>query len=63
MKIDDVYMFGRPRGPIPVERRLTAKSKGEAPKCKTCIYFGCAHCCQDPMGMACEDYKRKSKKR
>ena len=29
MKIDDVYMLGRPRGPMPVERRLTAKSKGE----------------------------------
>lgn len=44
-----------------IERQLP-KSKGESPRCKTCIYFECAHCCMEPMRMACEDYKRKKKK-
>ena len=44
-----------------IERQLS-KYKGESPRCKTCIYFKCAHCCMEPMRMACEDYKRKKKK-
>lgn len=63
MKLEDIFMFGSPRGPIPVERRLTNKRKGEAPKCKTCVYFGLCHRCKDPMRMICENYKRKKKKR
>lgn len=46
-----------------IDHRPLPKHKGESPKCKTCIYFECAHCCMKPMGMACEDYKRKQKKR
>ena len=44
-----------------IDYKPLPKYKGESPKCKTCIYFECAHCCMKPMRMACEDYKRKKK--
>lgn len=47
---------------LPRTKRTLPKYKGESPRCKTCIYFECAHCCMEPMRMACEDYKRKKKK-
>lgn len=59
----EYFQLEHPRRSFPVMPSLTVKSKGEAPKCKTCIYFECAHCCMKPMGMACEDYKRKKKKK
>lgn len=64
MKLEDIYMLGRPHGPIPVEKRLTVKTKGESPKCKTCVRFSKygPYRCSDPMKMACEGYKRKKKK-
>ena len=55
--------YALPGSPMRMPVAQVKRHKGESPKCKTCIYFGCAHCCQDPMGMACEDYKRKKKKR
>lgn len=63
MKLEDIYMLGRPHGPIPVEKRLTVKTKGEAPKCKTCLYFKNDRVCLSPMAMACPRYERKKKKR
>lgn len=62
MKIDDIYMLGALRGPMPVERRLVVKSKGEAPKCKTCVHYYTRRVCCDPMKMACDRYERKKKK-
>lgn len=56
-------MLGRPHGPIPAEKRLTVKTKGEAPKCKTCLYFKNDRVCLSPMAMACPRYERKKKKR
>lgn len=63
MRLEDVYMFGRPRGPIPVESRLTVKKKGEAPKCKTCKRFYECHKSNSPMRMACDIYERKKKRK
>lgn len=46
-----------------LEERPQAIRKGEAPKCKTCVHFKTRTTCLSPMRMACEDYKRKKKKR
>ena len=46
-----------------LEERPQVRRKGEAPKCKTCVHFKTRTTCLSPMKMACEDYKRKKKKR
>ena len=43
------------RSPIP-------KRKAEQPKCKTCVHFGEARRCCEPMKVCCDAYKRRKKK-
>ena len=46
-----------------INHRPLPKYKGESPKCKSCVHFKTKRNCCTPMKMACEDYKRKKKKR
>ena len=58
----EFYMIERPRRAFPVLPSLARKSKGEAPKCKTCKLFNDCRRSNDPMRMACDRYERKKKK-
>ena len=59
----EFYMIEKPRRPFPVMPSLTRKSKGEAPKCKTCVrYYSCTKS-HGTMTMACDRYERKRKKK
>ena len=46
-----------------LEEKPQVRHKGESPKCKTCVHFKTRATCLSSMRMACEDYKRKKKKR
>lgn len=45
-----------------VGRPAPKKHRGESPKCKSCLYFRCSYRCNEPMKMACDEYKRKKRK-
>ena len=58
----EFFQLSHPRRPFPVMPSLVKKSKGEAPKCKTCrLFYSCTKS-HGPMTMACEGYERKKKK-
>ena len=59
----EYFQLEHPRRPFPVMPSLTVKSKGEAPKCKTCVrFYSCAKS-HGTMTMACDRYERKRKKK
>ena len=58
----EYYQIEHQRRAFPVLPTLAKKSKGEAPKCKTCqLFYRCTKS-HGPMTMACERYERKKKK-
>ena len=58
----EFYVIEHPRRAFPVLPTLAKKSKGEAPKCKTCKHFCDCRKNPTPMSIACEKYERKKKK-
>lgn len=46
-----------------IGRPAPKRYRGESPKCKSCAYFGCCYKCQEPMKMACDEYKRRKRKK
>lgn len=49
--------------PAPAIRKHIKCSKGESPKCKSCISYGTRVGCSTPMKMACGSYKRRNKRK
>lgn len=45
---------------VPMPRKITKPSKGEAKKCKSCTYFPCATS-RKPKRIACGKYEKKKK--
>ena len=58
----EFYQIEHPKRAFPVLPSLAKKSKGEAPKCKTCVQFYDCTKNHTPMSIACERYERKKKK-
>ena len=58
----EFYMIEHPKRAFPVLPSLARKSKGEAPKCKSCVRFYSCTKSHGTMTMACEMYERKKKK-
>lgn len=59
----EYFQLEHSRKPFPVMPSLTRKSKGEAPKCKTCKNFYSCTISHGTMSPACDRYKRKKRKK
>lgn len=57
--------LGNPESPLPAPaiRPPLKRSKGESPKCKSCISYGTRVGCNTPTKMACDSYKRRNKRK
>lgn len=59
----DFFQLEHSRRPFPVMPSLAVKSKGEAPKCKTCKRFYECTTSHGTMQKACDRYERKKRKK